>query len=83
MNAPDNEIVFTGSRNLDDDSGNNEMKEEDRALLRELLEDQGIVILEEKRSPEKTNPHDEVSRELMDQGGIEILHIEESEDPLY
>lgn len=78
-----NNIMFIGSRNLSDDSDNNDdtKKEIDVASLQELLNKQGVSILKEKKSPENIKPHDEVSRELMDEGGIEIIRSYE-EDPL-
>lgn len=80
----DKNIAVTESRNLDDDSTDTSaQKDGDTTTLHELLEDQGVSILEEKKGVERIEPQDEISRELMDQGGIEIIHADDTENPLY
>ncbi|MEK7148467.1 MAG: hypothetical protein AAB770_00975 [Patescibacteria group bacterium] len=91
----DNYILVTGSRNLNDDaSGSDEKAIEDDSASLLVLEGQGISILEDGNSPREDRspkehdnvgssanlePRDQISRELMDQGGIEIISSDEEE----
>ena len=87
-------IVVTSSRNLDDGSSDNDPKihEESDAESLSALAGQGISILDEEKSlplhapaknPPASNlniePRDQVSRELMDEAGIEIIQNGEEE----
>lgn len=80
MALPDDYILVTGSHNLNDDSGDSDTRapEDDETSLH-VLERQGISILDEKELPIRTEPRDQLSRELMDQGGIEIISSDEEE----
>ena len=85
MGKSDDYIIITGSRNLDEGSSNSDAvvhEEGEDASLR-ALEGQGISILgEETRQSTntETEPRDQFSRELMDEGGIEIVTGDESEE---
>lgn len=81
MATPNDEILITGSRNLDDDTNStdkNISKETDKASKR-TLEKEGIFIENENAPVEKAKPRDEFSRELEDMSGIEIIP-EDSKD---
>lgn len=74
-------IVVTGSRNLDDgtsDSDGQIHEEGEDASLR-ALEGQGISIIEREENPGTSEPRDQFSQELLDEGGIEIIEAEEEE----
>lgn len=80
MASPNDYILVTGSRNLNDDVGDSNAKApEDDATSLHVLEGQGISILNEKESLASEEPRDQLSRELMDQGGIEIVSSDEEE----
>lgn len=85
MSKSDDYIIITGSRNLDEGSSNSDAtvhEEREDASLR-ALEGQGISILD-KEARQATNtddkPRDQFSRELMDEGGIEIVSANEEEE---
>lgn len=75
MATPNDDIVITGSRNLDDDTNNidkNAPQESERASIR-TMEEQGIFIENEDKQPQRAKPREEFSRELHDMSGIEII----------
>lgn len=87
MGKSDDYIIITGSRNLDEGSSNSDAvvhEEGEDASLR-ALEGQGISIIgAEHNEPHETSNEpehlDQFSRELMDEGGIEIVSGDESEE---
>ena len=87
MSKSDDYIIITGSRNLDEGSSDSDAvvhEEKDDASLR-ALEGQGISIIgNEHNEPHETSnepePLDQFSRELMDEGGIEIVSADEEEE---
>lgn len=77
-------IIITDSHDLDEGPVHSsaEIHEEaDDASLR-ALEKQGISVLGNKESPVNAEPRDQFSRELMDEGGIEIVSSDEEESYL-
>lgn len=84
MSSSDDYIIVTESHDLDEGpirSGVEIHEEPDDASLR-ALEDQGISILGEDERPVHAEPRDQFSRELMDEGGIEIVSSDEEESYL-
>ena len=87
MSSSDDYIIITESHDMDKgpiDSDVEVHDEKDDASLR-ALEGQGISIIGGGRSePHETGsdqePLDQFSRELMDEGGIEIVTGDESEE---
>lgn len=85
MSKSDDYILITGSHNLDaglSDSDKKIQEEDDDASLR-ALESHGITILGEIERPVSDKPRDQFSRELMDEGGIEIVSGDEDEEPSF
>ena len=92
MSSPNDYILITGSLNLDDGSNasNEKVLEEDEEASLQALKGQGISILDDDKSlsPSRdtenfqatAEPRDQLSRELLDQGGVEIIQGEEEED---
>lgn len=83
MNPSDDGIIITDSRNLDgvSDPLTTGKQEGMEASLR-ALEDQGVSIVQEKNFPQTTQveePRDEVSRDLLTEGGIEIMPNDDKE----
>lgn len=80
--APANDdILITESRNLSDDStptNGNTPKESDAASIR-ALEKQGIFLEKDGGKPILTKPRNELSKELEDMGGIEIIQNDDKE----
>jgi len=75
-------ILVTESRNLDDGSSDSDApvhQEEDSASLR-AFESSGISILNEKERTTSTEPRDQLSQELMSEGGIEIVSGEDEDE---
>ncbi|MFZ2303728.1 MAG: hypothetical protein WAV98_02990 [Minisyncoccia bacterium] len=87
MSSSDDYIIITESHNLDKGPIRSDMKiheEKDDASLR-ALEGQGISIIDDDHNePHKTSnepePLDQFSRELMNEGGIEIVTGDEGEE---
>lgn len=81
MSSSDDYIVITESHDLNDDSNDSDVKTqmEGDDVSRRTLEDQGISIIGEDGGPEKIGDIDQFSRELMDEGGIEIVSGDEEE----
>jgi len=81
MSSSDDYIVITESHDLNDDSNDLDVKTqmEGDDVSRRTLEDQGISIIGEDDGPEKIGDIDQFSRELMDEGGIEIVSGDEDE----
>lgn len=74
-------ILVTGSRNLDDgtsDSDTNIPEEKESDSL-SALEQQGVSIIETTERTAKGEPRDQLYRELMNEGGIEIIETEEED----
>lgn len=82
MSKSDDYILITESHNLGDGpilSGTKTNNEDEDTSLR-ALENQGISIIQKEASAAATvEPRDQFSRELMEEGGIEI--IPSDEDP--
>ena len=74
-------ILVTGSRNLNDGSSDSDAKvhEEDEGASLNALEEQGISILNDTNRPSIDEPRDQLSRELMNEGGIEIIQGDEED----
>lgn len=75
MTPADDDILITESRNLSDDStstNGDATKESDIASIR-ALEKQGIFLEKDGEKPTTAEPRDELSKELEDMGGIEII----------
>ncbi|HBH71812.1 MAG: hypothetical protein UU88_C0008G0009 [Parcubacteria group bacterium GW2011_GWC1_42_11] len=81
MSSSDDYIVITESHDMNDDSSDSDIKTpvEGEEVSRRTLEDQGISILGEDGGPEKVGDIDQFSRELMDEGGIEIVSGDEKD----
>ncbi len=82
MSKSDDYIIITESHDLDDGPIHSDMKihnEADEASLR-ALEKQGISILGNEEPLVSDEPRDQFSRELLDQGGIEIVSADEEEE---
>ena len=80
MNQSDDDILFTDSRNLDDNKSASETEattELRGSYLNEMLEGQGVSIIDKESDTEKIEPLEQLSRELMDEAGIEIIESEE------
>lgn len=81
MSSSDDYIIITESHDLNDDSNDLDMKTqmEGNDVSRRTLENQGISIIGEDDGLEKIGDIDQFSRELMDEGGIEIVSGDEDE----
>ena len=82
MSSSDDYIIITESHDLDDGPIRSSAKiheETDSASLR-ALEKEGISILNEEEPSAREEPRDQLSRELMDEGGIEIVSREDEEE---
>lgn len=81
MSSSDDYIVITESHDLNDDSNDLDVKTqmEGDDVSRRTLENQGISIIGEDDGPVKIGDIDQFSRELMDEGGIEIVSVDEKE----
>lgn len=82
MSASDDYIIITESHDLDKGPIRSDVQvheETNDASLR-ALEGQGISILDEEEPPASDEPLDRFSRELMDEGGIEIVSADEEEE---
>lgn len=85
MNSSDKYILITESHDLDAGpvhSGEEIHEEGEDASLR-ALESQGISILDEKEHGTNEEPLEQFSRELLSEGGIEIVSGDEAEDEAY
>ena len=83
MSKSDDYIIITESHDLDKGPilSDTEVHEETADASLRALEKQGISVLgggEER--PIKDEPLDQFSRELMDEGGIEIVSADEEEE---
>lgn len=80
MVSPNDYIIITDSQDLGEDSvSDNEYRKEPESASRRVLESQGISILGEDENPVLTEPRDQFSRELMDEGGVEIVASDDEE----
>lgn len=81
MASANDDILITESRNLNDDSAStngNTPKESDAASIR-ALEKQGIFLEKDRDNATPTKPRNELSQELEDMGGIEIIPNDDKE----
>lgn len=82
MNPSNDSIIITDSRNLDESPASStiDTQEGEEASLR-ALENQGVSIVEEAKIP--TAPveehRDQFSRDLLEEGGIEIIRGDDDE----
>lgn len=78
MSSPNDYIIITESQSADDSAVQSETtsQEEENAML--TLERQGVSILKKEDRPANDEPRDQFSRELMDEGGIEIVPNDDS-----
>lgn len=76
MASSNDDILFTESRNMGDEPSlgakEKAVKENESASLR-TMEKQGIFLETENEPPTRAEPRDELSKELEDMGGIEII----------
>lgn len=82
MTKSDEYIVVTGSRNLNGGDGEGDTiphSEDDGASLR-AMESSGISIIGEDEIPTGEEPLDDLSRELLKEGGIEIVRREDMDE---
>ena len=82
MTSSDEYIVITGSRNLDDeadDSNPPPIDESEDASFR-AMESKGISIIEKTELPMSEEHLDNFSRDLLKEGGIEIVPNEYKEE---
>jgi hypothetical protein len=84
MSSSNDYILVTGSRNLDDGSSDSDGKiqEEDEKASTSALEKQGVSILGDMSRPVSDEPRDQISKELFDESGIEIIDSDEEESYL-
>ncbi|OHA79246.1 MAG: hypothetical protein A2747_02250 [Candidatus Yonathbacteria bacterium RIFCSPHIGHO2_01_FULL_44_41] len=82
MVSPNDYIIITESRDLGEEPANsgNKYQEEPESASHIMLESQGISILgkDEDLVP-TTKPRDQFSRELMNEGGVEIVASDDDE----
>lgn len=81
MASANDDILITESRNLGDDAAptnGNAPKESDAASIR-ALEKQGIFLEKDGDKPITAKPRNELSKELEDMGGIEIIPNDDKE----
>ncbi len=81
MSSSNDYILIPESRETDEESALSENKEQEgkEDSLR-TLERQGISILNENEVTVSAEPRDQFSRELMNEGGIEIISSDEEEE---
>lgn len=82
MSKSDDYIIITESHDLDEGpirSGADIHEEKDDASLR-ALEGQGISIIGVEENLVNEEPRDQFTRELMNEGGIEIVSDDEEEE---
>lgn len=81
MSSSDNYIVITESHDLNEEPTGSDPKiqEEGEEASRRTLEGQGISIIGNDDISVRTESLDQFSRELMDEGGIEIVSGENEE----
>ena len=81
MSSSDDTIIITESHDLNEGPifSGTEVKEEGEEASLRILENQGISIIFEEDTDVKTEPRDEFSQKLMDEGGVEIVSSEEEE----
>lgn len=75
MTPPNSDIPITDSYNLDDDTRTSDTsvpQETDAASIR-TLQEQGIFLEKEDNAPLRVKPREELSKQLSDMGGIEII----------
>lgn len=83
MGAQDDYILVEDSKNLSDDATTKEsdQKSETNEDSQRTLEAQGIFIESDTTGPDTDPKHlEDLSRELLDQAGIEIVSSEEGEE---
>jgi len=75
MVSPNDYIIITESHDIGEESANygNKYQEEPESASRRVLESQGISILGKDEDPIPAEPRDQFSRELMSEGGVEIV----------
>lgn len=75
MSSSDNYIVITESHDLNEEPTDSDQKNqvEGEEASRRTLEGQGISIIRDNDVSVRTESLDQFSRELMDEGGIEIV----------
>lgn len=82
MSSNDDYIIITESHDLGEGpihSGVKVHEEADEASLG-AFESQGISIINQEEKPAKGEPRDQLSQELLDEGGIEIFSGDEEEE---
>lgn len=83
MAVPSDDILITESHNMGDEPSlgpkEKAIKENEGASIR-TMEKQGIFLESENEPPTRTKPRDELSKELEDMGGIEIIPSGDSPD---
>jgi len=77
----DDYILVEESRNLDEDIDEKDLApEESEDASKRVLNQQGIFVLTKEGGPETLKTPKEFSRELLQEGGIEIIESGEGEE---
>lgn len=82
MTSSNDDLIITESRNMSDEpllgAKEKAVKENENASIR-MMEKQGIFLESKKAPPAPTKPREELSQELQDMGGIEIIPNDDKE----